>query len=567
MGCIFAKLVCMSFLTAKARNATLSVAAVMLCLLGCMTPEKAERDADKTAVALATAYWRAQTGATNDFSVARPLDVLTLRIALEAVRQGVTNAVFPRIGGVSPMLASNGVVKISLEDALRIGARNNRKYQALKETVYQRALTLDTERHVFETTFTGFLLGALSGNPELTKDYAQGGAGASRKFEQGATLAGNMAVDVTKMIRDDWHSFGWTGDLTATIPLLRGSGRDIVREPLTQAERDLDYALLTFERYRQTYALSVAKAYYNVLSLAQNRRNSEGNAGRLEQNWKRAEMMFKAGRMDRIQVDQARTDLLAARQTIITTQKNYENALDNFKILLGLSPDAPVALRDEELEKLQEMMAANARDKPDALADYPEEDEAVNIALTERRDLAVVRGDVVDAERAVMVSADALRADLTIEGGGSYEARRRQHKDSVDDTIATTAKIKFSAPWDRRRERNAYRKALIALEQSRRAQEEESDAIKNEVRAGYRELVAARALYENKVESFRVAQKRVESNDLFMQSGRSSMRDILEAESALLTAQNALCSAVVEWRMCDLSLRTAMGILKVGGER
>ncbi len=191
----------------------------------------------------------------------------------------------------------------------------------------------------------------------------------------------------------------------------------------------------------------------------------------------------------------------------------------------------------------------------------------MNIALTERRDLAVVRGDVVDAERAVMVSADALRADLTIEGGGSYEARRRQHKDSVDDTIATTAKIKFSAPWDRRRERNAYRKALIALEQSRRAQEEESDAIKNEVRAGYRELVAARALYENKVESFRVAQKRVESNDLFMQSGRSSMRDILEAESALLTAQNALCSAVVEWRMCDLSLRTAMGILKVGGER
>jgi len=90
--------------------------------------------------------------------------------------------------------------------------------------------------------------------------------------------------------------------------------------------------------------------------------------------------------------------------------------------------------------------------------------------------------------------------------------------------------------------------------------------VKNEVRAGYRDLTAARALYENKVEAFRVAQKRVESNALFMQSGRSSMRDILEAESALLTAQNALCSAVVEWRMCDLSLRTAMGILSVGDD-
>ena len=547
-------------------RAVLPTAGLLACLAGCLTPEKAETEADEAAVALATAYWHEQTGTTNEFNVARPLDVLTLRIALEAVRQGVTNTVFPRIDGIAPLDPSNGVTYLSLDDALRLGARNNRKYQTLKETVYQRALTLDTERYAFDTTFSSFLVGALTGKPELTKDYAQAGAGAKRKFEQGATLAGNMAIDVTKMIRDDWHSFAWTGDLTATVPLLRGSGRDIVREPLTQAERNLDYALLTFERYRQTYALSIAKAYYNVLSYAQNRRNSEGNAGRLEQNWKRAEMMFKAGRMDRIQVDQARTDLLTARQSIITTQKSYENALDNFKILLGLSPDASVALRDEELARLQDAMAAKARDQPDALTDYPAEGEAQNIALVERRDLFVVRGDVVDAERAVRVSADALRADLTVEGGATYDAKRRQHKDSVDDVIATTAKLKFSAPWDRRKERNAYRKALIGLEQSRRTLEEEEDAVKNEVRAGYRDLVAARALYENKVEAFKVAQKRVESNDLFMQSGRSSMRDILEAESALLTAQNALCTAVVEWRMCDLSLRTAMGILAVGDD-
>ena len=552
--------------SSRMMRAALPAAALLACLAGCLTPEKAEKDADETAIELATAYWRGQTGTTNEFNVARPLDVLTLRIALEAVRQGVTNTVFPRIDGIAPLAPSNGVTYLSLDDALRLGARNNRRYQTLKETVYQRALTLDTERYAFDTTFSSFLLGTLTGKPEITKNYAQAGGGARRKFEQGTTLAGNMAVDVTRMIRDDWHSFAWTGDLTATIPLLRGSGRDIVREPLTQAERNLDYALLTFERYRQTYALSIAKSYYNVLSYAQSRRNSEGNAGRLEQNWKRAEMMFKAGRMDRIQVDQARTDLLTARQSIITTQKSYENALDNFKILLGLSPDAPVALRDEELARLQDAMAAKARDQPDALADYPLEGEAQNIALTERRDLFVARGDLIDAERAVSVAADALRADITVEGGLTYDARRRQHAQSIDDTVASTAKLRFSAPWDRRKERNAYRKALITLEQSRRTLEENEDAVKNEVRAGYRDLVAARALYENKVEAFKVAQKRVESNDLFMQSGRSSMRDILEAESALLTAQNALCTAVVDWRMCDLSLRTAMGILAVGDD-
>ena len=61
-----------------------------------MTPEKAEREADETAIALATEMWRRQTGCTNAFDIARPADVLTLRIALEAVRQGMTNTVFPR---------------------------------------------------------------------------------------------------------------------------------------------------------------------------------------------------------------------------------------------------------------------------------------------------------------------------------------------------------------------------------------------------------------------------------------------------------------------------------------
>ena len=76
-------------------------------------------------------------------------------------------------------------------------------------------------------------------------------------------------------------------------------------------------------------------------------------------------------------------------------------------------------------------------------------------------------------------------------------------------------------------------------------------------------LVAARLLYENKVESYKVAKMRVDAIDLFTQSGRSSMRDTLEAARDLLSAQNALCSAVVDWRMSDLGLRTTLGNLRV----
>lgn len=538
------------------------IACALACATGCLTPDKAERDAETTARALATDCWQKQTGLTNDFVITRPLDALTLKIALEAVRQGTTNAVFPKITGVDPLAPdTNGLIRLSLRDALLIGARNNRRYQTLKEAVYVKALALDNERYEFDTRFTGFLLGALAGEPEVYRESAQETAGASRKLENGTTVAGNLAVDVVKMIRDDWHSLGLTGDLTISIPLLRGAGRDIVREPLTQAERNLAYALFTFSRYQQTYALSVAKAYYGVLEYAQNRRNSDDNAKRLEQNWERAEMMFKAGRMDRIQVDQAKTDLLTARQTIITKQQSYEDALDAFKMTLGLVPEAPVALKDEELTRLEQEMADLAVRENDALAAFPDEADALQTALALRDDLAVTRGDVLDCERAVKVAADALQADVTLEGGGAIDEERRQHL-PYGGTESTFARLKFNWPWDRRRERNAYRRALITLEQSRRDYVEAEDTVKNEVRAGYRALVAARVLYENKLESLKTAQMRVDSNDLFMQSGRSSMRDILEAESAMLSARNALCSAVISWHTTDLALKSAMGILE-----
>jgi outer membrane protein TolC len=104
---------------------------------------------------------------------------------------------------------------------------------------------------------------------------------------------------------------------------------------------------------------------------------------------------------------------------------------------------------------------------------------------------------------------------------------------------------------------------LIALEQAKRIVEEQEDTVKLAVRSGLRNLTAARASYENQVESMRVALLRVESNDLYLQSGRSSMRDVLEAESAMLAARNAFCSALIQWWVSDLELRRDMGVLEI----
>ena len=56
-------------------------------------------------------------------------------------------------------------------------------------------------------------------------------------------------------------AWGLNVDTSVSIPLLRGSGRHIVIEPLTQAERDVIYELWEFDRYKRTFAVNIATSY------------------------------------------------------------------------------------------------------------------------------------------------------------------------------------------------------------------------------------------------------------------------------------------------------------------
>ena len=531
--------------------------------VGCMTPEKAVRTADESGKRLAMAFWQHQTGRTNEFDISRPADALSLRLAMIASTNSEANIVFPKLPEITPVI-SNSVWVLSLSDALMIAARNDRQYQTLKEAVFTAALDLDYEQFKFETTFSGMILGALSGTPGDATAEGNAAAGASRKFENGSVLAGNLALDVAKLLQNDWQSAGFVGDLSMTVPLLRGSGRDIVREDLTQAEQNLIYAIHRFEYYRQTYAVTVASAYLNVLGYAQQLVNSVDNERNLRENSRRADMLFKAGRMKSIDVAKAQTELLTGSSKVVSTRNTYETRLDAFKLTIGLPPESRIELARIELTHLaEEIKQASLSTQGGGL--FADDQAASEVALQNRHDLVVTRGQYVDSERKVKVAADALRADMTFVGTGKAGATEisADGDSSNSDSQSWSARLRFDMPWNRRRERNAYRKQLVAFEQAKRSLEEKEDVVKSSVRNGIRNVAAAAAAYKIQSAALAVAELRVESNRLFQQSGRSTMRDVLEAQSDLLTARNAFSSAMISWRISEMELRRDMGVLAI----
>lgn len=177
--------------------------------------------------------------------------------------------------------------------------------------------------------------------------------------------------------------------------------------------------------------------------------------------------------------------------------------------------------------------------------------------------MIVARHKVEDSVRAVKIASDALRADLTLTGSAGMDRARSTGESSFKGGEETGLGLKADLPWDRRRERNAFKRELVLLEQSKRSLEEKEDSVKQSIRNGYRNISAARASYLNQVESMKVAKLRVDSNDMFLQAGRSSMRDFLEAEGAMLNARNSLCSAMILWWKSELELRRDMGVLDI----
>lgn len=518
----------------------------------------------------------------------------------------------PAVRKVTPLVEvpPAGPLRLSLVEALQLAARNNRTYQQHKENIFQAALDLDLQSEEFRSTFIGTLETLWSN--DLTDPHQRvkgldhtGTVGWELKLKTGAKLTANLALDLVHMLTADEHNaFGILADVTVTIPLLRGAGEYVVTEPLTQAQRDVVYALLRFLRYRKSLAVDVAEGYLGVLRQADTVENTAENYRSLIAQTRRARRLAEANRLPEIQVDQARQNELSARNRWISARQNYQAALDSFKLTLGLPTDADIRLDPTELRRLAENVEQHIAIDGDSGASpatqpasqpasqptsRPTEGDidlhppgpaeggpyelparrAVQLALDHRLDLRIARGEIVDAQRQVAVTANALQTGLTLSGDarvGQSRGISATEQDNVKfrpEHGLYTAGLLLDLPLERTAERNAYRNSYITLQQTVRNFQELEDDIKLDIRNGLRNLVEYRESYRIQQQAVRLARRRVSSTELFLQAGRAEIRDVLEAQESLVNAQNQRTAALVNYRVAELQLQRDMGVLDV----
>ena len=453
---------------------------------------------------------------------------------------------------------------LRLEDALGIAIHHSRNYQSRKEQLYLSALALTLARHEYTPIFSAGAKGAYSSEatetPALSDNFVEerkvsssGSVGTDWLVRDLGRITTAFTTDFLRFVSGD-PRLATSSKLSATFvrPLLRNSGFKQEMENLLQAERDLLYDLRDFTQFRKDFSVKIATAYYDVLSNRDAVRNSYLNLHSSRKNADRTRALAQEGRVAGTDLGRQEQQELSAEGTWINAIRSYRQALDNFKIQLGLKVDAHLVLDDRELAALQ-------IHHPDISVD-----DSTRLALAARLDFMSIKDRLADAERKVLLAQDGLRAAVSLSADASISSGKKERFSMPDDRrYSWSAGLDVDPGLDRTAARNSYRAALIARNKTARTLEEQEDQIKLEVRESWRTLDQAKRSFEISEIGVRLAERRVEEQGLLAEWGRSKAQDQVDAQNALIDSKNQRTKALVTHTIARLQFWNNMGILYI----
>lgn len=439
---------------------------------------------------------------------------------------------------------------LTLTQVWAYAQRYQREYQSAKEDLYLAALALTLERHLWTPQFAANLR-TVYGNYGEIRDFDQ-----AMRFVADLSVAQRLpyggrftAQGVSTLIRDVKKSItaeeGSTAGLNLEIPFLRGAGH-VARETLLQLERDLTYAVRTFERFRRRQLVLVAQSYFDLLRTKQQITDSEATVRSYRLDYQRASAMEAVGRGTRLDTDRAEQALLSAAANLEDAREAFRAAADEFKILIGMPVNEPLNLGDlEDIESIERQVAEGFYPLLQRPVAVDNEAEAVEIGLRRRLDLITLANRVDDARRGVAVNRNSMLPDLNWNSSVTFDTDPNSYRlsDFSFERATWRSEIVLSLPLERTAERNRLRQALISVQQAQRAEIDQAERIRADIRRAVNRILAEERLLQIQQRNVEVAEQRREYARIQYANGDIGNRDLFEAEDGWTAARNRLNQA------------------------
>jgi len=446
---------------------------------------------------------------------------------------------------------------VDLADALATAFSTSREFLDREEDLYLQGLGLSLTRYDFGPIVDA-TIAAVWQDAEDEQSTTRAGAllGVSQALPAGGTLGllgtlNGTAIGGQAFPGIDDPSYDSSAVFTLSQPLMRGFGYEVSHEALTQAERDLVYEVRDFELFREDFSISIADDYFDLVSrrqqLAVLRQTYEDSI--FDQH--KAEALRQVDRNKDEDVFLARRRAIDIENQLLSEEADYQEAVDRFKLRLGLPTDVPVVI--DENDPPYEPVALDA-------------DSAVRVALNNRLDLQNATERLEDDERRIRIAADALRPQLDLGLIGGVADSDGNVGGALADDWSSTAALTLGLPLNRQAERNSYRSAQIAYDRSQRDYETLLDDVDRDVRNLLRQIRTTEEQIALQQEQILQEQRAVAISQIRYEAGDVDNRDLLDARASLARAQNELIRLLAQHLTSRLRLMRSMGVLVIGAD-
>lgn len=204
--------------------------------------------------------------------------------------------------------AQTGTRALTVDEAVRIALDNNLSLR-------RNAVDLDGKKRAADRSWNSLI-------PSVTA-----GAGVSRP----SPLTGEIPAAQNV----------WTPGLSVSASLnLSVSAIDAAKE----ARADYEAGRLTYEEARQELELQVRKLFYQILLLESNRELAALSLESARARYEQTAAFARSGQVSQLEELSARVDMENQRPNVRNAETLYENALDSFKVLLGIPREDALAL-------------------------------------------------------------------------------------------------------------------------------------------------------------------------------------------------------------------------------
>lgn len=465
----------------------------------------------------------------------------------------------PALGPPSPTLLE--VVQLDLFGVLSFAAQNSREYQTRLEDLYLAALDVTLQRHLlsprpFVTQRVNYDGGQQTANYRSALS-ATTNAGVRQRLPYGGEIvASSLVTFVNALNCATQGSESAQVALSATVPILRGAGF-VNLEGLISSERNLVYAVRSFETYRRQFLVDVATRYIDLLTTRSGVLNRRAQLDSQIDLVERSRALFAAGKGSFLDVQRSLNSQISGETQLIQAEEAYRAQLDNFKVFIGMEVTQELEVLPVELD-----------------VSVPETslDDAVKLAQLYRLDVVTARDRIDDAKRLVNNAKNSLLPSLDFDASARANNNRGDPASALNSETATyNAGLLLDLPVDRVAERNAYRRALIRLQQAQRDYEQSRATASAAARSALRRIASARDRVELQRQNVQIAQARLDlANSLLRQPLLSplpglsqSNRDVVEAQQQLLQAQDSLDLARAGLQIQVLNYYRDTGTLRI----